>query len=59
MKLANKQLPQASYLVAKCYIDGIGTDRDLFEAKKWFNNHTLIKPKIILDDFLNDSNINY
>ncbi|CAG8533350.1 3838_t:CDS:2 [Rhizophagus irregularis] len=35
MKLANDNEPRALYIVAKCYRDGVGTDKDLKEAIKW------------------------
>ena len=39
LKLANKNSPRAIYLVAKCYRDGIGTDKNLEEAIKWFKEY--------------------
>jgi len=36
LKLANEKRKRAIYLVAKCYRDGIGTDKNLGEAVKWF-----------------------
>ena len=58
LKLANEYL--GSYLVAKCYRDGIGTDKNLFVATKWFEIYeslTYDKHKITLNDFLNGSDI--
>ena len=37
LKLANSHT-DAKYSVAKCYRDGIGTDKNLDEATKWFKN---------------------
>ncbi|RIA81848.1 hypothetical protein C1645_836296 [Glomus cerebriforme] len=34
LNLANKNGPRAIYLVAKCYRDGIGSDKNLTEATK-------------------------
>ncbi|PKY40505.1 hypothetical protein RhiirA4_338363 [Rhizophagus irregularis] len=50
MKLANKKDSiRALYLVAKCYRDGIGIDKNFKEATNWFNK---------CKDFLNDPNTN-
>ncbi|RIA81922.1 hypothetical protein C1645_881328 [Glomus cerebriforme] len=63
LKLVNKSYInlKAVYLVAKCYRDGIGTDKNLKEATKWIEKYISskpsIKPPIILYDFLNGSNI--
>ena len=62
MRLANENSDTASYLVAKCYRDGIGTDKNLNEAIKWFKKYEspkiLGKSPITLNDFLNGSDIN-
>ncbi|CAB4391859.1 unnamed protein product [Rhizophagus irregularis] len=50
MKLADKKDSiRALYLVAKCYRDGIGIDKNFKEATNWFNK---------CKDFLNDPNTN-
>ncbi|GBB88416.1 hypothetical protein RclHR1_00150012 [Rhizophagus clarus] len=60
-KLANKYKVRAIYLVAKCYRDGIGTDKNLEEAAKWIEKYETIKffgkSQITLNEFLNGSNI--
>ena len=59
LKLANKDLSKALYFVAKCYRDGIGTDKNLDEATKWFKKFitlTYLK-EVSLNDFLNGLNI--
>jgi TPR repeat protein len=59
LKLANENRIRATCLVAKCYRDGIGTERNLVEATKWFKRYEFHwKMSITLDDFLNGSNIN-
>jgi TPR repeat protein len=61
MKLANENRLGAYYLVAKCYRDGIGTDKDLEEATIWIKKYELSKyyrkPQITLNDFFNGSDI--
>ncbi|RIA85206.1 hypothetical protein C1645_858079 [Glomus cerebriforme] len=54
---ANKYRLRAIYLVAKCYRDGIGTDKNLEESIKWFEKYAH-KLSITLNDFLNGSDIN-
>ncbi|RIA85203.1 hypothetical protein C1645_808392 [Glomus cerebriforme] len=54
LKLANEN-KRAIYLVAKCYRDGIGTDKNLHEAEIWFKKSEFIS--ITLNDFLNGLNI--
>ena len=39
LKLANKNSLRAFYLIAKCYRDGVGTDKNLNEATKWFKEY--------------------
>ena len=41
LKLANSRYSSAEaiHLVAKCYRDGIGTDKNLNEAIKWFKEY--------------------
>ena len=56
LKIANKDSPRAIYLVAKCYRDGIGTDKDVEKATEWF--HKCIAIPFTYVDFLNGSNIN-
>ncbi|RIA80425.1 hypothetical protein C1645_838719 [Glomus cerebriforme] len=63
--LANKSNNnlKAIYLVAKCYRDGTGTNKNLFEARKWIKKYEFLskdykKPLITLKDFLNGSNLN-
>ena len=61
MKLANEKRKRAIYLVAKCYRDGIGTDKNLGEVVKWFKKYELSnffrRLPITLNDFLNSSDI--
>ena len=51
LKLANSRYSSAEaiHLVAKCYRDGIGTDKNLDEATKWFKE-LKGKPTITLND---------
>ncbi|RIA81849.1 hypothetical protein C1645_700528 [Glomus cerebriforme] len=59
LKLANKNDSVAIYLIAKCYRDGIGTDKSLVEAEKWIQKYITSygseKPQLKLNDFLNGS----
>ena len=34
---ANNGDPDAMFIVGRCYLDGVGTEKDPVEAKKWFN----------------------
>ncbi|GBB88415.1 hypothetical protein RclHR1_00150011 [Rhizophagus clarus] len=43
-KLANKNWLIAIYMVAKCYRDGIGIDKNSEEAMKWIKKYELSKP---------------
>ncbi|RIA81657.1 hypothetical protein C1645_836628 [Glomus cerebriforme] len=62
LKLANEDRLRAFYLVAKCYRDGIGTDKNLMESIKWIEKYILSdsygKIQISLVGFLNGSDIN-
>ncbi|RIA84906.1 hypothetical protein C1645_698222 [Glomus cerebriforme] len=62
LKLANENSLKAIYLVAKCYRDGIGTDKNSKEATKWIKRYEEYGrtdvPIITSDDFLNGSDIN-
>ncbi|GBB88414.1 hypothetical protein RclHR1_00150010 [Rhizophagus clarus] len=55
MKLAYKNWLIAICMVAKCYRDGIGTDKNLEEATKWIKYYRLSglgnKPQITLNEF--------
>ncbi|GBB86631.1 hypothetical protein RclHR1_01300016 [Rhizophagus clarus] len=61
LKLAeDKGYLKANYLVAKCYRDGIGIDKNLEAAKNWIKKHEssrLFLQSINLNDFLNGSDI--
>ncbi len=41
LEIANTSEKRAIYLVAKCYRDGIGTNKNLEEATKWFTKYEL------------------
>ena len=43
LKLANKNGPRAIYLVAKCYRDGIGIDKNIEVAIKWIRKYESLK----------------
>ncbi|PKC65900.1 HCP-like protein [Rhizophagus irregularis] len=61
MKLAKENKLKAIYLVAKCYRDGIGTDKNLKEATTWIKKYELskpyFKPYITLYKFLDGADI--
>ncbi|CAB4494968.1 unnamed protein product [Rhizophagus irregularis] len=61
MQLANKKKLKAIYIIAKCFRDGIGTDKNLKEATTWIKKYELSKsygkPQITLKNFLNCSDI--
>ncbi|RGB29673.1 hypothetical protein C1646_713055 [Rhizophagus diaphanus] len=61
MKLAKENKLKAIYLVAKCFRDGIGTDKNLKEATTWIKKYELsksyCKPQITLCGFLNGADI--
>ena len=37
LRAANNNDPDAMFIVGRCYLDGVGTEKDVNEAKKWFN----------------------
>ncbi|PKK60208.1 HCP-like protein [Rhizophagus irregularis] len=61
MRLANVNILKAIYIVAKCYRDGIGTDKNLKEAMEWIRKYEFSRfgknPQINLDHFLNGLDI--
>ena len=53
LKLADI-FPDVKYYIAKCYRDGVGTDKDLDEAVKWLKK-CAGNDYFLLNDFLNGS----
>ncbi|RIA81847.1 hypothetical protein C1645_836295 [Glomus cerebriforme] len=61
LKLANRNKQRAIYLVAKCYRDGIGIDKNLTEASNWIKKYIKSnfygKTPITILNFLNGKDI--